>query len=413
MLRPFHFRRLFRQLVCLAIACLVGISWAAAENWDNNAKTFTIVLDAGHGGHDAGAVGKCSKEKDINLRVVLELGRMLTANCSDVKVIYTRQTDVFIPLQRRADIANSSKADLFVSVHTNALPAGRIAYGSETYTMGMARAASNLEVAKRENAVITYEKDYKTTYAGFDPNKAESYIIFEYMQDSYMKQSVDLASCIQQQYVREGRKNKGVHQAGFLVLRATTMPAVLTELGFISTPEEEAYLNSDEGTKALARSIYNGIQKYRGDAPDVAGEQSMKPIEVAETQQPMMATAPQPTITQPVTPQQPSLLGNENPSAYEAKQRAAAQQPPVFKVQLLASDRRLRLDDQHFKGLDDIDYYEENNMYKYTCGASEDYNTIKHLQRKVSEKISGTFIVAFQGGKRIDLKTAISLSKQK
>lgn len=427
MLRPFHFRRLFRQLVCLAIACLVGISWAAAESWDNAAKTFTIVLDAGHGGHDAGAVGKCSKEKDINLRVVLELGRMLTANCSDVKVIYTRQTDVFIPLQRRADIANSSKADLFVSVHTNALPAGRIAYGSETYTMGMARAASNLEVAKRENAVITYEKDYKTTYAGFDPNKAESYIIFEYMQDSYMKQSVDLASCIQQQYVREGRKNKGVHQAGFLVLRATTMPAVLTELGFISTPEEEAYLNSDEGTKALARSIYNGIQKYRGekvaaldapaivhsDAPAVAGKQSVKPIEVAETQPKPTPAAPKPTTTQPVMPQQPALLGNENPAAYEAKQRAAAQQPPVFKVQLLASDRRLRLDDQHFKGLDDIDYYEENNLYKYTCGASEDYNTIKHLQRKVSEKISGTFIVAFQGGKRIDLKTAISLSKQK
>lgn len=243
--------------IVLFVAFLPTVAWSNAEK-----RNFTLVIDAGHGGHDAGAVGAYSKEKDINLRVALAFGKLVEENCRNVKVVYTRKTDVFIPLQRRADIANNNKADLFISVHTNALPAGRLAYGSETYTLGMARANANLAVAKRENAVITLENDYKTTYQGFDPNKAESYVIFEFMQDKYMKQSVDLASCIQKQYVSTGRPNKGVHQAGFLVLRNTSMPSVLTELGFITTPAEETYLNSQQGVMELSRSIYNGFLAY-------------------------------------------------------------------------------------------------------------------------------------------------------
>lgn len=243
--------------IVLFVAFLPTVAWSNAEK-----RNFTLVIDAGHGGHDAGAVGAYSKEKDINLRVALAFGKLVEENCHNVKVVYTRKTDVFIPLQRRADIANNNKADLFISVHTNALPAGRLAYGSETYTLGMARANANLAVAKRENAVITLENDYKTTYQGFDPNKAESYVIFEFMQDKYMKQSVDLASCIQKQYVSTGRPNKGVHQAGFLVLRNTSMPSVLTELGFITTPAEETYLNSQQGVMELSRSIYNGFLAY-------------------------------------------------------------------------------------------------------------------------------------------------------
>lgn len=243
--------------IVLFVAFLPTTAWSNAEK-----RNFTLVIDAGHGGHDAGAVGAYSKEKDINLRVALAFGKLVEENCHNVKVVYTRKTDVFIPLQRRADIANNNKADLFISVHTNALPAGRLAYGSETYTLGMARASANLAVAKRENAVITLENDYKTTYQGFDPNKAESYVIFEFMQDKYMKQSVDLASCIQKQYVSTGRPNKGVHQAGFLVLRNTSMPSVLTELGFITTPAEETYLNSQQGVMELSRSIYNGFLAY-------------------------------------------------------------------------------------------------------------------------------------------------------
>ena len=258
-------------------------------------RTFTLVIDAGHGGHDAGAVGAYSKEKNINLNVALAFGRLVEANCPDVKVIYTRRTDVFIPLQQRADIANRNKADLFISVHTNALPNGRIAYGSETYSLGMARASANLEVAKRENSVIMLENDYKTRYEGFDPNKAESYVIFEIMQDRFMKQSVELARSIQKQYAKAGRQDKGVHQAGFLVLRNTSMPSVLTELGFISTPAEEQYLNSKQGIEELSRSIYNGFLSYRRahdkSAHDLPANLPSK-VSAEETAAPQLSPSP-------------------------------------------------------------------------------------------------------------------------
>lgn len=227
-------------------------------------QSFTLVIDAGHGGHDSGAVGAFSKEKNINLAVALAFGKMVEQNYSDVKVIYTRKTDVFIPLQERANIANRNKADLFISVHTNAGPRNsHSAYGVETFVLGMHRAADNLAVAKRENSVIKLEQNYEETYEGFDPNSAESYIMFEIMQSQYMHQSVELAKCIQNEYIRHGRSNRGVQQAGFLVLRQVSMPSVLTELGFISHPDEEAYLNSDEGRAALVQSLYDGFTKYR------------------------------------------------------------------------------------------------------------------------------------------------------
>ena len=285
--------------IVLFVAFLPCVAWSNTEK-----RNFTLVIDAGHGGHDAGAVGAYSKEKDINLRVALAFGQLVEENCSDVKVIYTRKKDVFIPLQRRADIANNNKADLFISVHTNALPAGRLAYGAETYSLGMARASANLAVAKRENAVITLENDYKTTYQGFDPNKAESYVIFEFMQDKYMKQSVDLASCIQKQYVSAGRPNKGVHQAGFLVLRNTSMPSVLTELGFITTPAEETYLNSQQGTMELSRSIYNGFLAYlRMHEKGVHDIPENLPTR-------MTADLPEPKVNEPAPAPMPTSVNN-------------------------------------------------------------------------------------------------------
>ena len=249
-----------KSVILIVLSLLFGALAVLAENGKHH---FTLVIDAGHGGHDSGALGSYSKEKTINLNVALAFGRLVENNCPDVKVVYTRKRDVFIPLQRRADIANQNKADLFISIHTNALPGGRQAYGAETYSLGMHRAAANLDVAKRENSVITLESDYQRTYEGFDPNKAESYVIFEIMQDHYMKQSVDLAQCIQKSYKRAGRPDKGVHQAGFLVLRNTSMPSVLTELGFITTPSEEEYLNSEKGITEMSRSIYNGFLAFR------------------------------------------------------------------------------------------------------------------------------------------------------
>ena len=227
-------------------------------------RKFTLVIDAGHGGKDPGAKGKISFEKDINLKVALAFGQYVERNCSDVKVIYTRKTDVFVQLEERANIANRNKADLFISVHTNALEGGRISRGLETYTLGMHRAADNLNVAKRENSVILLEKNYKQTYAGFDPKSAESYIMFELMQDKYMANSVEMAKLIQSETcASSGRVNKGVHQAGFLVIRETSMPSCLIELGFITTPDEEEFLNTQEGQDKMARGIYNAFVKYK------------------------------------------------------------------------------------------------------------------------------------------------------
>ena len=228
----------------------------------NAAGSFTLVLDAGHGGKDPGALGKTGREKNINLAVTLAVGRLVEQNLKDVKVVYTRKTDVFVELSERAAIANRAKADLFVSIHTNALPKGAQGRGSETYTLGMHRAADNLAVAKRENSAIMLEKDYESRYEGFDPKSSESYIIFEFMQDKNMERSVKLAQMIQKQFRSAGRVDKGVHQAGFLVLRATSMPSCLVELGYITTPSEESYLTSQKGVDELAQSIYAAIRQY-------------------------------------------------------------------------------------------------------------------------------------------------------
>ncbi len=248
-----------RKTVILLWLMLCLAATVVADN-----KQFTLVIDAGHGGHDAGALGKFSKEKNINLNVALAFGRYVENNCPDVKVIYTRKTDVFIPLHERANIANKNKADLFVSIHTNALPKGRVARGLETYTLGMNRASDNFDVAARENSVILIEKDYKQRYEGFDPRSSESYIMFEFMQDKNMAQSVELAKVVQRRTCASaGRQNKGVKQAGFLVLRETSMPSCLIELGFITTPDEETYLNSSAGIDALGKGIYQAFTDYR------------------------------------------------------------------------------------------------------------------------------------------------------
>ena len=228
------------------------------------AMPYTLVIDAGHGGKDPGAMGNGAKEKNINLAVALAFGKLVEQNCKDVKVVYTRKTDVFVELNERANIANRNKADLFISIHTNATAAKVGPQGTETYTLGMHRAADNLAVAKRENSVITLESNYEQKYEGFDPNSSESYIIFELMTDKNMESSVKLASLIQKQFrSTAGRKDKGVHQAGFLVLRATSMPSVLIELGYINNASEATYLTSTAGVNTLAKSIYNAFVAYK------------------------------------------------------------------------------------------------------------------------------------------------------
>ncbi len=372
-------------------------------------KKFTLVIDAGHGGHDAGAVGAISKEKNINLKVALAFGRYVEQNCPDVKVVYTRKTDVFVTLNGRADIANKAKADLFVSVHTNAVERGYVK-GFEVYTLGMHRAADNLDVAKRENSVITLESDYRSHYQGFDPNSSESYIMFEYMQDKNMENSVKLAKYIQRNVCSTAsRQDKGVHQAGFLVLRETSMPSCLIELGFISTPEEERDLNDPVVQDRLAYGIFQGFQNYRGKTATVAAvpEVAPKPVETAVAEEKTAEPAAQPIVTETAKEQTEKMQQVEKTEGKPVVQTAEKRDAPVFKVQIVASSRRLAKGDAAFKGLDNISSYSEGGMYKYTYGASENYNEIYSLRKQILDKFPQAFIIAFKNGEKTDVNSAI------
>lgn len=292
-------------------------------------KSFTLVIDAGHGGHDSGAKGAMSYEKNINLKVALAFGKYVERNCPDVKVVYTRKTDVFVPLYQRAEIANRNKANLFVSVHTNALPKGRISRGFETYTLGDGRShgtKTNLDVAKRENSVIFMEKDYKQHYVGYDPNSPESNIMFEFVQDHNMQQSVAFAKLLQQNVCSlAGRVNKGVHQDNFAVLRLTSMPACLIELGFITTPDEEQALNNPAVVDKIARGIYNAFADYKNRQ---AGGLTV-PFKAEAEKLPAEDQSMPTTVEQPAkqTLEKPGDQAQEQPK--ELKEQKKQEQPEV------------------------------------------------------------------------------------
>ena len=434
-------KRFYTLLIYL---CVAAATCLAAN------KKFTLVIDAGHGGHDAGAVGRITKEKHINLNVALAFGRLVEQNCPDVAVIYTRKTDVFIPLQERANIANKAGADLFISVHTNSVPAGHTARGFETYTLGMHRAKDNLDVAMRENSVISLEQDYKQRYQGFDPRSSESYIMFEFIQTANMEKSVELAKTIQRTVCNyAGRNDKGVHQAGFLVLRETSMPSCLIELGFISTPDEEEYLNSDAGVNAMANGIYKAFVTYKNKyndkivvpyaAPKSQGVQGVGHVvpqhidkvkeepkakkQEKKTQQPKPATTQKPSpTTQPPSPTSVSVGSPDGatPSSTTQKPSPTTQKPSpttqsgiVFKVQVFALNRTLRPGSEQFKGHKNVDYYQEDGVMKYTIGASSNYDEIAKLRKSLMEDFPQSFVVAFKNGKKIDINTAIAESKKK
>lgn len=377
------FKQLYTSL-CVGLCSLITpFFWAFAE-----AKDFIVVIDPGHGGHDPGAIGKRGKEKDINLQVALKVGKLIETNCKEVKVIYTRKKDVFVTLDGRAAVANKAKADLFISVHTNSVAKGRTIQGAETYTLGLHRTAENLEVAKRENSVILIENDYQQRYAGFNPNSAESYIIFEFVQDKDMKKSVRLATLIQHQFRHSARRiDKGVHQAGFLVLRETYMPSVLVELGYISTPAEEDYLLSEAGTSAMAHSIYKAFVNYKCEhdaeaAPEtVAEKQNVRPVNT-----------------------KPTPSSRQSASSDTAK--------PVFKIQFYASSTKLSPKDAKFKGLSPVNCYREDGLYKYTYGENTDYNKVYKTYKQVRVKFKDSFIIAFRNDEKMDVHEAMNEFKK-
>ena len=400
-----------------ALMCMFVMTSLAAN------KRFTLVIDPGHGGHDAGALGAISKEKNINLAVALRFGKYVEQNLPEVRVIYTRKTDVFIPLNERANIANRANADLFISVHTNALPAGKVARGFETYTLGMHRAKDNLDVAMRENSVISMEKDYQQRYQGFDPRSSESYIIFEFIQGKNMERSVELARMIQRG-VCDGanRPDKGVHQAGFLVLRETSMPGCLIELGFITTPDEERLLNNDSRVDDIARGIYEAFAKYKNkydrsvSVPYRAKDSEEVNIpKIVPDQEPAPKTRVVTRGKQPkreeATLEQPKKDVKKQETKKDVK-KAEVADAPVFKLQIFVGSRNLRKGDAHFKGETDYDSFQEGNLVKYTLGASTNYNEIYRLRKEKLEKFPEAFIIAFKNGQKYDVNQAIREFKQ-
>lgn len=391
------------------------------------AKDFVVVIDAGHGGHDPGAIGKITKEKIINLNVALKVGNLIQRNCKDVKVVYTRTRDVFIPLGRRADIANNAKADLFISIHTNALANNRTARGASTWTLGLAKSDANLEVAKRENSVILYESDYQTRYAGFNPNSAESYIIFEFMQDKYMEQSVHLASLVQKQFRHTCKRvDRGVHQAGFLVLKASAMPSILIELGFISTPEEERYLASESGVATMATGIYRAFLHYKREHESrlTGSSRTVIPSEQEEEDTPLVAQADEERKETDTVSKEthPTVRNNRNATAQKATADRLLpvesavegnESGIVFKIQILTSDKPLSKDDRRLRGRKDVEYYKEGRIYKYTCGASSDYNKVLKTRRALLPLFKDAFIIAFRNGEKMDVNQAIAEFKKR
>ncbi len=400
----------------LALMCMLVVTAFAAN------KHFTLVIDPGHGGHDAGARGAISMEKNINLTVALRFGKYVEQNMPEVRVIYTRKQDVFIPLHERANIANRANADLFISVHTNALPAGKVARGFETYTLGMHRAKDNLDVAMRENSVISMEKGFEQTYEGFDPKSSESYIIFEFIQGKNMERSVDLARMIQRSVCDSGcRPDKGVHQAGFLVLRETSMPSCLIELGFITTPDEERLLNDNAKVDDIAKGIYEAFAKYKNkydrsvSVPYRAAnrQESTLPKIVPDSYK-EEAENRRVKKQEPVRKTRAAKTDDSDRKAdtVASQSRNAPKDAPVFKLQIFVGNRNLRKGDAHFKGETEFDSFQEGNLVKYTLGASTNYNEIYRLRKEKMEKFPEAFIIAFKNGEKYDVNQAIREFKQ-
>ena len=432
------------------IRFIIGILLLGVAMSMSAAKKFTLVIDAGHGGGDTGAIGKAKvKEKNLTLKFALAFGRLVESNCPDVKVVYTRKTDKFVELYKRAEIANNNKADLFISVHINAVPKGHIVRGFQTYTLGKSRRTGkntgileNLEVAKRENAVIFQEKNYKETYQGFDPNSPESMIMFEFVQDKNMDRSIELAKYMQR-YVCQatGRKDMGAHQDNLAVLRLTSMPGCLIELGFISTPDEEQYMNSSIATEQYARGIYNAFiaykKRYNGGSntpimaepekkeekvniPQVVpqkpkAEEKQQPVEEPKPAMPVEEAKPEKADSAEVVPQvapetrekPEEPVVKEEPQQPVVKEAPKQPEAPVFKVQFMVSSKKLSTSDARMKGLKNVGYYQENGMHKYTVGSSTNYNEIYRLRKEILDKFPEAFIIAFKDGARMNVQEAI------
>lgn len=398
-----------RLHIIIYIALISLLCFPAKMQADN--KPFVVVLDAGHGGKDPGTIGssRANREKDIVLNITLEVGRMLRNNCPDVKLIYTRDNDRFVELYRRAEIANKAKADLFVSIHVNALPKRPSnVTGVQTYTLALKSASTNLEVEKAENSVIQFEENGASRYGFANDKSAESDIMFELMQDRDMKESVSFAEMVQKELVHSaGRTNMGVQQANLAVLRLTYMPSVLVEVGFISNPNEERYMMSSGGQQALAKSIYNAIVKYKTKQ---TGRQSAleKITPQTTTEQPQAERAQSTRSAQNTKPTQGNAVQTEPVSNTADTQKNTPKDTPkdtqkdtpeeasetFYRVQILSGDVNLGPKDRQFKGLT-VDKRKDGKIYKYTYGKVKTMQEANKLRKSILDKFPGAFVVKY------------------
>lgn len=404
-------------LSCVLMLCAVPVM---AEG----GKRFTLVIDPGHGGHDHGAPGAISIEKNLTLRYALAFGKLVETHCPDVRVVYTRKRDVYLKLFDRAEIANREHADLFISFHVNAVEGSHNVRGFQTYTLGRGNTTGNkgilenLDVAKRENSVIYMEKDYQQVYKGIDLNSAEGDIMFEFIADKNREKSVELARYMQREVCKAtGRHNGGAHQNNLAVLRLTSMPSCLLELGFISTPDEERFLNTDAAVNQYASGIYNAFVQYKNRYSNknsvpyktipTEGQQlpEVVPDEYREASQTTRRAVPMTKLVPAKKVEEQSAQAKEETKTQEPQVQPDGR--PVFKIQIMASPFPLKQGDKQLKGLSPVESYEEGEYVKYTYGASTNYNEIYRLRKTILDKFPEAFIVAFRGDQKMNVNQAI------
>jgi N-acetylmuramoyl-L-alanine amidase len=365
--------KLLFLLAVLVILPAIGSAVSGDKKW-------VIVIDAGHGGKDPGAIGSFSAEKNITLAIALKTGNYIEQNFKNVTVIFTRKTDTFIELKDRPAIANRNNADLFISIHANWAKSKNI-HGTETYVMGLAKDQQNLEVAMKENEVILLENDYSTSYEGFDPKSPESYIMFTLMQNIFLQQSTGFASKIQTEYTeKNSRLDRGVKQAGFWVLFNTTMPSVLTETGFITNPEEEKFLNSKEGQDKIASAIFKACGDY---ITDIENKSSKFPVK------------------------------NQNQASNPDNSAQSNTKPGeiMFMVQIATSSAKIEIKPENFSGLKDVTELSGQDQLKYATGSFSDYSAAVNYRKEIESIYPDAFVIAVKDNKILPLQQALDQIK--
>jgi len=377
---PIYVKRLFHTfLVSTLLVFLLPVDIRGEVPTDPPKGIHTVVIDAGHGGKDPGAVGKIGMEKDIALSIALKVGAYIEESIPDVEVIYTRKTDVYVELWKRAEIANHAEADLFISIHVNAIGKPNI-HGTLTLVLGQHRADENFEVAVRENSVILLEEDYEITYEGFDPKSTESYIMFSLMQKTYFKQSIQFGDYVQDQFrERASRKDLGVREQGILVLAQTTMPGVLVETGFISNAEEEKYLLTKYGQEIIASAIYRGFKEYKEEID----RKSNLTVVVGDD---------------------PVVGSNTNPESGSALTQS---DQIIFSIQLASSKNKVATDPSSFKGYEKVIVIQDGRWFKYLLGNESSYHNALEKCKVVKSDYPDAFVVASRAGKIIPLNDAL------